>query len=256
VRIVLCDDHTLLTESLAASLTGKGYQVEAVTSTPAQGLAAVAALDPDILLLDVHFPTAGGNMQSPAFAAAIASAQHLSGQLGEPAFPVSRPASRMVTAGLELAQQVVDKYPRTKVLMVSATDDPAIVSAALDLGVSGFTRKDQRIDGIVQILERVGQGEIAVDPELLRAAVRHLKAPDIDQAERTLRYLTPREREVLRRIVEGESTKQIARAMDIAQSTARTHVQNVRVQLGAHSRVEASAIVARVGAVDRLGVAQ
>jgi DNA-binding NarL/FixJ family response regulator len=162
----------------------------------------------------------------------------------------------MVTAGLELAQQVVDKYPRTKVLMVSATDDPAIVSAALDLGVSGFTRKDQRIDGIVQILERVGQGEIAVDPELLRAAVRHLKAPDIDQAERTLRYLTPREREVLRRIVEGESTKQIARAMDIAQSTARTHVQNVLVKLGAHSRVEASAIVARVGAVDRLGVAQ
>ena len=140
--------------------------------------------------------------------------------------------------------------------MVSATDDPAIVSAALDLGVAGFTRKDQRIDGIVQILERVAQGEVAVDPELLRAAVRHLKAPDVDQAERTLRYLTPREREVLRRIVEGESTKQIARAMDIAQSTARTHVQNVLVKLGAHSRVEASAIVARVGAVDRLGVSR
>jgi two-component system nitrate/nitrite response regulator NarL len=246
VRIVLCDDHTLLTESLAASLTGKGYQVEAVTSTPAQGLAAVATLDPDVLMLDVHFP---------ASAAAIAAAQHLAGGVGEPAFPVSRPTSRMVTAGLELAQIVIERHPRTKILMVSATDDPAIVSAALDLGVSGFTRKDQRIDGIVQILERVGQGEVAVDPELLRAAVRHLKSPDIDQAERTLRYLTPREREVLRRIVEGESTKQIARAMDIAQSTARTHVQNVLVKLGAHSRVEASAIVARVGAVDRLGVA-
>ena len=243
-RIVLCDDHTLLTESLAASLVGKGYQVEAVTSTPAQGLAAVAALDPDILMLDVHFPmtVAARGTGSP-----LATA-------GEQAFPVSRPNSRMVTAGLELAQAVLQRHPRTKVLMVSATDDPAIVSAALDLGVSGFTRKDQRIDGIVQILERVAAGEVAVDPELLRAAVRHLKAPDVDQAERTLRYLTPREREVLRRIVEGESTKQIARAMDIAQSTARTHVQNVLVKLGAHSRVEASAIVARVGAVDRLGV--
>ncbi|MFL6111738.1 MAG: LuxR C-terminal-related transcriptional regulator [Catenulispora sp.] len=240
-RIVLCDDHTLLTESLAASLTAKGYQVEAVTSTPAQGLAAVASLDPDILMLDVHFPMTVGHRSGPAAG-------------GEPAFPVSRPNSRMVTAGLELAQAVLERHPRTKVLMVSATDDPAIVSAALDLGVSGFTRKDQRIDGIVQILERVAAGEVAVDPELLRAAVRHLKAPDVDQAERTLRYLTPREREVLRRIVEGESTKQIARAMDIAQSTARTHVQNVLVKLGAHSRVEASAIVARVGAVERLGV--
>ena len=244
-RIVLCDDHTLLTESLAASLAAKGYQVEAVTSTPAQGLAAVASLDPDILMLDVHFPmTVSARAASPLTTA------------GEQAFPVSRPNSRMVTAGLELARAVLERHPRTKVLMVSATDDPAIVSAALDLGVSGFTRKDQRIDGIVQILERVAAGEVAVDPELLRAAVRHLKAPDVDQAERTLRYLTPREREVLRRIVEGESTKQIARAMDIAQSTARTHVQNVLVKLGAHSRVEASAIVARVGAVDRLGASQ
>jgi two-component system nitrate/nitrite response regulator NarL len=243
LRIVLCDDHTLLTESLAASLIGRGYTVEAVTSTPAQGLAAVAALDPDVLMLDVHFPgtptSTGGGAR----------------RYGEPAFPVSRPHTRMVTAGLDLARAVAARHPRTKVLMVSATDDPAIVSAALDLGVAGFTRKDQRIDGIVQILERVGQGEVAVDPELLRAAVRHLKAPDVDQAERTLRYLTPREREVLRRIVDGESTKQIARAMDIAQSTARTHVQNVLVKLGAHSRVEASAIVTRVGAVHRLGVA-
>jgi two-component system nitrate/nitrite response regulator NarL len=245
-RIVLCDDHTLLTESLAASLAAKGYQVEAVTSTPAQGLAAVASLDPDILMLDVHFPM---TVSARAAASPLATA-------GEQAFPVSRPNSRMVTAGLELARAVLERHPRTKVLMVSATDDPAIVSAALDLGVSGFTRKDQRIDGIVQILERVAGGEVAVDPELLRAAVRHLKAPDVDQAERTLRYLTPREREVLRRIVEGESTKQIARAMDIAQSTARTHVQNVLVKLGAHSRVEASAIVARVGAVDRLGAHQ
>ena len=245
-RIVLCDDHTLLTESLAASLAAKGYQVEAVTSTPAQGLAAVSSLDPDILMLDVHFPM---TVSARTAASPLATA-------GEQAFPVSRPNSRMVTAGLELARAVLERHPRTKVLMVSATDDPAIVSAALDLGVSGFTRKDQRIDGIVQILERVAGGEVAVDPELLRAAVRHLKAPDVDQAERTLRYLTPREREVLRRIVEGESTKQIARAMDIAQSTARTHVQNVLVKLGAHSRVEASAIVARVGAVDRLGASQ
>ena len=250
-RIVLCDDHTLLTESLAASLTAKGYQVEAVTTTPAQGLAAVASLDPDILMLDVHFPMAVAQRLTQAGAPHLAPSS-----VGEQAFPVSRPNSRMVTAGLELAQAVLERHPRTKVLMVSATDDPAIVSAALDLGVSGFTRKDQRIDGIVQILERVAGGEVAVDPELLRAAVRHLKAPDVDQAERTLRYLTPREREVLRRIVEGESTKQIARAMDIAQSTARTHVQNVLVKLGAHSRVEASAIVARVGAVDRLGVGQ
>jgi two-component system nitrate/nitrite response regulator NarL len=64
--------------------------------------------------------------------------------------------------------------------------------------------------------------------------------------------LTDREREVLRRIVDGESTKEIARGLVIARSTARTHAQNVLVKLGVHSRLQAAAIVARGGAVGLL----
>jgi DNA-binding NarL/FixJ family response regulator len=76
---------------------------------------------------------------------------------------------------------------------------------------------------------------------------------DQDASARTVvRYLTGREREVLRRIVDGESTGEIARGLAIAQSTVRAHVQNVLVKLGARSRVQAAAIVSRVGAVGLL----
>jgi two-component system, NarL family, nitrate/nitrite response regulator NarL len=76
---------------------------------------------------------------------------------------------------------------------------------------------------------------------------------DRDTAARAaVRHLTRREREVLRRIVEGESTREIARGLTIAPSTVRAHVQNVLVKLGAHSRLQAAAIVARVGATGLL----
>jgi len=63
--------------------------------------------------------------------------------------------------------------------------------------------------------------------------------------DRLLRLLTLREQEVLMLIMEGHSTKQIARSLVISLSTARTHIQSVLVKLGAHSRLEATSMVAR-----------
>jgi DNA-binding CsgD family transcriptional regulator len=67
-----------------------------------------------------------------------------------------------------------------------------------------------------------------------------------------LRFLTSREREALRLIAEGESTKEIAQSMHVAYSTARTHVQNVLTKLGVRSRLQAAALVARVSGAEQL----
>lgn len=68
---------------------------------------------------------------------------------------------------------------------------------------------------------------------------------------RLLRLLTPREVEVLVRVAEGEDTRLIAAGMAIAPSTARTHVQRVLMKLGVGSRLEAAALAARTGLLDR-----
>lgn len=151
--------------------------------------------------------------------------------------------------GLHAAQVIRRDYPDTLVLILSGVADPVILSRAIDLGVAGIVRKDQTVDKIEAALQQVVGGESAFQTGLVRDIVRHLAS---EPSKEPWHYLTGREEEVLRRIVAGESTKQMARSMRIAASTVRTYAQNVLTKLGAHSRLEASAIAVRAQLVDEL----
>ena len=129
MRIVICDDHRLLLEALATALAGRGYTVEAATTTPGEAMQAVALHDPDLLLIDVNFPTA---------------------------------------SGLEAARQVTLRHPRTKVVIFTGDDSPEPLVEALRIGVAGYTRKEQPIQSIAKVLDAAARGEAAVDPEMLR----------------------------------------------------------------------------------------
>ena len=153
-------------------------------------------------------------------------------------------------SGVDAAVKITSSGRACKVLMLSACSDPELINAALAAGAAGFVLKDQSIGGILRALDQLATGQMAVDPALLHA-VRPVAAARRTESER-LRFLTPREREALRRLAEGESTKEIARAMQVAHSTARTHVQNVLTKLGVRSRLQAAALVAREGLADEL----
>jgi len=213
VRLVLCDDHRLLAEALATALRANGHEIVAVATTPEAGYRAVVEHHPDVCLLDVGFPGA---------------------------------------SGLDVIARITSAYHGCKVLILSGRSDPDVVNAALTAGAAGFVVKDQGIDRILLALDRVLEGEAVVDSSLLRAALSvpmPLRSPEGQR----LRSLTFREREALRRIAAGDSTKEIARAMHVSESTARTHVQNVLTKLGVRSRLQAAALVAREGLPDEFG---
>jgi DNA-binding NarL/FixJ family response regulator len=151
-------------------------------------------------------------------------------------------------SGLDAAATIT-ATSRCKVLMLSGRAEPDLVKAALSVGAAGFVVKDQSIEGVLRALDRLSAGEVAVDRHLLHAATR---APAASVKLDQLRFLTRREREALRRIAEGQSTKEIARSMHVAHSTARTHVQNVLTKLGVRSRLQAAALVARAGIAKEL----
>jgi two-component system nitrate/nitrite response regulator NarL len=207
MRLVLCDSHLLLLEALTAALTAGGHEVVAAVTTPQEALVMVAASDPDICVLDVAFPGDGG---------------------------------------LQAARLVRERHPRTRVLILTSVTAPDMVSAALRAGVAGYTSKAHGVGDMLTVLNRIAAGEIAIDGELLRSVVTYHAAPPTDPTEELLRFLTPRERQVLHQILAGKSTRELARDLTIATSTARTHVQNVLVKLGVHSRLEAAAMVSRV----------
>jgi two-component system, NarL family, nitrate/nitrite response regulator NarL len=151
--------------------------------------------------------------------------------------------------GLRTAKIIRADHPDTQVLILSGVADPVILSQAIDLGVAGIIRKDQTVDKIAAALEQVAAEESVFQTNLVRDVVRHLASqPQKEPWE----YLTAREVEVLRRIAAGESTKQMARSMQIADSTVRTYAQNVLTKLGAHSRLEASAIAMRARLIEEV----
>ena len=220
VRLMVVDDHRLLAEALASALKLRGHRVLA-SAAPAAGAAdLVIARSPEVCLLGTAAPAEPG-----AF---------------DPVVKIKR------------------ERPQVAVVVLGPVPSPRGIAAAFAAGASGYVRHDERIEGVKRALMKARSGESAVAPGLLQEAFAELLNPAAqpdDEAQRLLGVLTPREVEVLVRVADGEDTRVIASGMHIAPSTARTHVQRVLMKLGVGSRLEAAALAARTGLLDRAGPA-
>ena len=217
VRLVVVDDHRLLAEALAAALHLRGHRVLAV-GTPAGAAAGLVAVHrPEVCLLGLARP-------------------------GEP-------------GAFEPVRQVHLVRPGVPVLVMGPMADLRGAAGAFAAGAVGYVRSDERIEVVERGLARVRAGEVAVAPGVLQAAfdrlLRPVPEPD-DEAVRLLGLLTRREVQVLTRITEGEDTRAIAAGMGIAPSTARTHVQRVLMKLGVRTRLQAAAVAARSGMLEKV----
>jgi len=150
-------------------------------------------------------------------------------------------------SGLDAARAMRRCHPHTKIVMLSCLTDPLVLSQAKKIGVAGFLRKDQKPDTITSALEVIGAGGMVFGPPFSPQPSRRTAAT---AREDVLRKLTPRERQVLQRIAAGQSTEQMAREIEIATSTLRSHIGSVLNKLGAHSRVQAAAIASRISAAE------
>lgn len=200
MRIVICDDHRLLLEAMSHALSRAGFTVEAATSDPDDAVRAVRLYAPDLLLLDLGFPSGDG---------------------------------------LSAAREALADHPRTRVVIITGSEDPAPLLEAIRIGVSGYLRKDEHIDAIVASLRKIVAGERVLDMSLYR----RLRAvdPHAQRARTPLDLLTDQERVVLRHLGDALTTTEIVREMGISQSTVRSHVQAILSKLGVHSRLQAVA---------------
>jgi len=201
MRIVVCDDHRLLLEALSHALATRGFTVEAATSNPAEAVAAVKLYDPDLLVIDLSFPEGDG---------------------------------------MDAAREVIARHPRTRVVVLTGSDDAATALEAAKIGVAGYIRKDQRLGAIVDALGRAASGKPWFDATLARRLRSARRAPA--PARTPLDELTPQERVVLAMLQEGLSTAEVVSRMGIGNSTVRSHIQAILTKLGVHSRLQAVAM--------------
>jgi two-component system nitrate/nitrite response regulator NarL len=152
-------------------------------------------------------------------------------------------------SGLDVLRVVRGRHPGVRVVILSAGSDPDVMAAAAEGGAFGYLPRSHRVADIVFALGRVLEGERVFDTELLATMARSCW-PAEDAGNWPDGALTVREQQVLLQIMEGVSTRQIAQSLGIAESTTRTHVQNVLAKLGVHSRLEAITVAARPGLRD------
>lgn len=145
--------------------------------------------------------------------------------------------------GLSAARQMRMRYPETAVVVLTAVLDQHAVSEAREIGVAGFLSKDQNVTQIARALDVIASGGVVFEPAASSRALAR------SRPARPRYELTPREMEVMRRIVAGQSTEQMSVQMNIATSTVRTYVKNLLTKLGAHSRLQAAALASREGLV-------
>lgn len=148
--------------------------------------------------------------------------------------------------GLQAIREIRDRYPGTAVLVLSDLTDPSIWTQVRQSGIAGFLGKDRSVSQIVDALHMVVCGKSVFDG-LPPHATPGAAVPVL---------LTPREGEVLGRIVAGQDTRQMAREMNIAISTLRSYVRNLLAKLGAHSRLEAAAVASRANLPAEISIAR
>ncbi len=152
--------------------------------------------------------------------------------------------------GLDAIAAIGAERPWVRMVMLTGALDDEVLVAAIDAGCSGFLTKDHAAEEVIRAVRAAAAGEVLVPPALL-ARLLPRRAP---QARRVGDDLTPREMEVLQRLVAGAATKAIAADLHLSVNTVRNHVQQVLVKLGAHSKLEAVATAVREGVVRRPGL--
>ncbi|MEO0851643.1 MAG: response regulator transcription factor, partial [Pseudomonadota bacterium] len=130
--------------------------------------------------------------------------------------------------GIELAETISQLTIATKILMVTTFARPGYLQRAMAAGAKGYFLKDTPGEELAFAIRKVANNETCIDPEL---AVAAWEAQD---------PLTPREREILRFVEQGESNKAIAQRLDLSPGTVRNYLAEATAKLGVSNRIEAA----------------
>jgi DNA-binding NarL/FixJ family response regulator len=206
IKVLLVDDQSLMRLGFAMVLKAEpDIQVVGEAADGKRAIAQVAALHPDVVLMDVRMPEMDG---------------------------------------IEATRRIVEAAPETKVIVLTTFDLDEYAFGALKAGASGFLLKDVRPDDLVQAIRSVAAGDSAVSPRVTRRMLDLFagKLPEDDAAPQAptadpLEQLTPRERDVFTAVAEGLTNAEIAQKLYVSETTVKTHVGNILTKLNLRDRV-------------------
>jgi DNA-binding NarL/FixJ family response regulator len=215
ISVLVCDDHRLLTDTLTTVIENDS-SLRMLTPPVHSSEAAVRIIGerrPDVVLMDIKFPGA--------------------------------------MSGIEATRRIKMASPSTKVLIMTAHEDDRLLVESVEAGASGFLRKTEGVEEVLNAVKAAAAGEILVDRlELARILPQVAREREVERdAELLLGQLTDREKEILQLLGEGLRNEDVASRLFISPQTVQTHVRNILTKLGVHSKLEAVVFALKHGAV-------
>lgn len=148
--------------------------------------------------------------------------------------------------GIEATRQILDAAPATKVILITIDESRGAISQAIQAGVSGYLLKDASADALADAARNAVEGNAVIHPHLTRTFIEEAH---LGESASNATPLSKREREILQRVADGATTKQVASALGISPHTVKTHLERIFEKLGANDRAQAVAIAIRSGIV-------
>jgi len=208
INLLIADDHEVVRAGVAAMLQGSDVQIVGEAATGNQAIELAMKLHPDVVLLDIRMPD---------------------------------------TDGLEALERILDRSPRSKVVMFTGHENPTYVARAVALGAAGYVMKGAPREEVVSAIQRAHTG-LPPDTESVMGRVKNTMARRRPTYDEDI-PLTNREVQVLRHVALGLSNREIGRSLDISIETVKEHVQNILRKLEAGDRTEAAVWAVKKGLV-------
>jgi DNA-binding NarL/FixJ family response regulator len=201
ITVFLAEDHAVVREGLAELIRREtDMEVVGEAGDGEDTVRLVKQLKPDIVLMDIAMP---------------------------------------IVNGVEATKQIKATVPQTRVLVLTAYDNPEFVTAAIEAGAAGYLLKNVRRKELTTAIRTAYEGESVLHPSVAKAIFAQLRTPADKITSEKPDVLSEREFQVLQKGAEGLSNKQIATMLSIGPRTVQTHWRNIFDKLGVYSRTEA-----------------
>jgi len=217
IRVLLVDDHALFRSGIKSLLQRHAeFEIVGEAGDGMEGVKRAGQLKPDVVLLDLHMPGLSGR---------------------------------------DAAAMMAEESPNSHVLMLTVSEDAEDLIGTLRAGACGYLLKNIEADALITAINRAAEGESVISPQMMGKLLKGVRGelPPKTAAQTVvaseLNKLSPREREILTFLARGQSNKEIARKLELAESTVKIHVQNVLRKLNLTSRVQAAVFAVEQGIV-------
>jgi two-component system nitrate/nitrite response regulator NarL len=208
VSVYVGEDHPIYLEGLVRALTQRAeFEVVGSSGDGRHALEEIRRLAPDVAVLDENMPGLRGN---------------------------------------EVLHALSRDGLATRVVMLSASVDSAVVFRAVANGVRGFLTKDSDRATICDAVAAVARGQTVLAPQVQAGLAGEVRLREVEQRP----ALSPREREILERTARGLSAPETARELQISTATVKTHLRNIYEKLGVSERAAAVAEAMRRGLLE------